>query len=44
MEGWQVFSIILTGFGTLLLFLIGIAEWFAPALVGCAGPGMAIRR
>ena len=39
-EGWQVFSIILTGFGTLLLFLIGIAEWFAPALVGVLAPGI----
>jgi putative peptidoglycan lipid II flippase len=39
-EGWRVFSIIFTGFGSLLLFLIIIAEWYAPELVGILAPGI----
>ena len=39
-EGWRVFSIILTGFGSLLLLLILLAEWFTPALVGVVAPGI----
>jgi len=38
-EGWKVFSIILTGFGSLLLLLIFIGEWFTPELVGMIAPG-----
>ncbi|MCD6586709.1 MAG: murein biosynthesis integral membrane protein MurJ [Desulfobacteraceae bacterium] len=39
-EGWKVFSIILTGFGSLLLLLIIIGEWFAPELVRIVAPGI----
>ncbi|MCK5783016.1 MAG: murein biosynthesis integral membrane protein MurJ [Desulfobacterales bacterium] len=39
-EGWRVFSIILSGFGSLLLLLIIIGEWFAPELVGIVAPGI----
>lgn len=39
-EGWRVFSIILTGFGSLLLLLIVIAQWFAPELVSVLAPGI----
>jgi len=38
-EGWKVFSIILTGFGSLLMLLIIFGEWFAPELVGIIAPG-----
>jgi len=39
-EGWKVFSIIMTGFGALLLVLVGAAEWFAPQLVDLFAPGL----
>ena len=39
-EGWKVFSIILTGFGSLLLFLIVIGEWLTPELIGIIAPGI----
>ncbi|MBC2714746.1 MAG: murein biosynthesis integral membrane protein MurJ [Desulfobacteraceae bacterium] len=39
-DGWKVFSVILTGFGSLLLLLILLAEWFAPELVGIVAPGI----
>jgi putative peptidoglycan lipid II flippase len=39
-EGWTVFSIILNGFGSLLLLLIILGEWFAPELVGIVAPGI----
>ncbi|MBN1931696.1 MAG: murein biosynthesis integral membrane protein MurJ [Desulfobacterales bacterium] len=39
-EGWKVFSIILTGFGTLLLIFILIAFVFTPQLVGIIAPGL----
>lgn len=39
-DGWKVFSIILTGFGSLLLLLILLAEWLAPELVGFIAPGI----
>ena len=38
-RGWQVFSIILTGFGTLLLFFILVAEALAPELVALIARG-----
>lgn len=40
-EGWQVFSIILTTFGTLLLMLIVVGEIFTPAIVPLLAPGIA---
>ena len=39
-EGWKVFSVILTGFGSVLLLLIGITEWFTPELIGILAPGI----
>lgn len=39
-EGWQVFSIILTCFGILLVFLILISMVFTPELVAVAAPGL----
>ncbi|MBW2040806.1 MAG: murein biosynthesis integral membrane protein MurJ [Deltaproteobacteria bacterium] len=39
-EGWEVFSIILTGFGTFLILGILLAMVFAPALVGIVAPGL----
>jgi putative peptidoglycan lipid II flippase len=39
-DGWRVFSIILTGFGSLLLLLIVIAQCFAPELVRVLAPGI----
>ncbi|MEZ4551715.1 MAG: lipid II flippase MurJ [Desulfobacterales bacterium] len=40
-EGWRVFSIIiLTGFGTLLLFLIGIGRMVCPGAAGVLAPGI----
>jgi putative peptidoglycan lipid II flippase len=38
-QGWRVFSIILTGFGTLLLIFVIIAEAFAPELVALIARG-----
>jgi putative peptidoglycan lipid II flippase len=38
-QGWRVFSIILTGFGTLLLIFIIISEAFAPELVALISRG-----
>jgi len=38
-QGWRVFSIILTGFGTLLLVFIIISEVFAPDLVALIARG-----
>lgn len=39
-EGWRVFSAILSGFGLLLLLLLGLGEWFAPQLVALLAPGL----
>jgi len=39
-EGWRVFSIILNGFGCLLLILIAIGEWFAPQIISVLAPGI----
>ncbi|MGH7598688.1 MAG: murein biosynthesis integral membrane protein MurJ [bacterium] len=39
-EGWQVFSLILTTFGAMLIVLIGIAFIFAPQLVAITAPGL----
>ncbi len=36
-EGWRVFSLILTCFGSALLILIAVAMWFTPELMGLAG-------
>ena len=38
-EGWRVFSIILTGFGSLLLIFIVFASLLAPQLVDLVAPG-----
>ncbi|MGD9287875.1 MAG: murein biosynthesis integral membrane protein MurJ [Desulfobacterales bacterium] len=38
-QGWRVFSIVLTGFGSLLLLFIGIAYLFTPQLVGLVAQG-----
>jgi putative peptidoglycan lipid II flippase len=38
-QGWKVFSIVLTGFGTLLLLFIVISEAFAPELVAIISRG-----
>lgn len=38
-DGWQVFSIILNGFGLILVALLVICEWFTPELVALAAPG-----
>ena len=38
-QGWRVFSVILTGFGTLLLIFIIISEVFAPELVALIARG-----
>jgi len=45
-EGWEVFSIVFTGFGCLLILLIIIAFIFAPQLVSLFAPGLSdtIRR
>lgn len=39
-EGWRVFSLILTGFGSLLLGLIALSILLAPQLVALCAPGM----
>ncbi len=39
-EGWRVFNIILSGLGLLLLILIAVATYLAPALVTVLAPGM----
>jgi putative peptidoglycan lipid II flippase len=39
-EGWKVFSIILTVFGSVLVACIAIAEFFAPELVNIIAPGL----
>jgi putative peptidoglycan lipid II flippase len=39
-EGWKVFSLILTSFGTLLLILILMASLWADHLVGLVAPGL----
>jgi len=39
-DGWNVFSIILTGFGSLLILLIIAGEWFAPELISLIAPGI----
>ena len=39
-EGWQVFHIILTGLGSLLLVLISISIYMAPDLVAIFAPGI----
>ena len=39
-EGWRVFAIILTGFGSLLLLLITIACIFAQAFIKILAPGL----
>ena len=38
-QGWRVFSIVLTGFGSLLLLFIGIAYIFTPELVDVVARG-----
>lgn len=38
-QGWRVFSIVLTGFGSLLLLFIGIAYIFTPELVAVIARG-----
>ncbi len=38
--GWNVFSVIMTSFGALLVVLIAGAEWFAPDLVAIFAPGL----
>ncbi len=38
-EGWRIFSIILTSFGTLLLFFIAISFLLAPPLIAIVAPG-----
>ena len=38
-EGWRIFSIILTGFGTLLLVLIAVGWLWAPDLIGAVAHG-----
>ncbi len=38
-EGWRVFSLILTGFGTLLILFIIISEAFAPQLIALIARG-----
>ncbi len=38
-QGWKVFSIILTGFGTLLLLFIIVSEAFAPELIALIARG-----
>jgi putative peptidoglycan lipid II flippase len=38
-QGWQVFSIIITNFGILLVFLICIAEVFTAGIVSVLAPG-----
>jgi len=39
-DGWRVFSLILTGFGTLLLVLVLVAEWAAPEIIALLAPGI----
>ncbi len=39
-KGWEVFSIILTCFGSLLLFLIIIASVFTPEFIDIVAPGI----
>ena len=39
-EGWQVFSIILNGFGILLLILIAVSMLLTPSLVSLIAPGL----
>ncbi|MCJ7772750.1 MAG: murein biosynthesis integral membrane protein MurJ [Desulfobacterales bacterium] len=39
-EGWEVFSIVLTGFGCLVALLITAAVIFAPQLVALLAPGI----
>ena len=39
-EGWRIFSIILAGFGAVLVFFILIAEIFAPDLIRILAPGL----
>lgn len=36
-EGWRVFSLILTCFGSLLLIIMAAAMWFTPELMSLAG-------
>jgi putative peptidoglycan lipid II flippase len=38
-EGWRVFSIIITNFGILLVLLIGAAEVFCPGIIAVMAPG-----
>jgi putative peptidoglycan lipid II flippase len=39
-EGWEVFSIVLSGFGCLLILLIIVAFIYAPKLVSVLAPGL----
>ncbi|GBC62475.1 murein biosynthesis integral membrane protein Mu rJ [Desulfonema ishimotonii] len=39
-EGWRVFSLILTGFGTVLLLFILLASVFTPLLIDLIAPGL----
>ena len=38
-EGWRVFSLIATCFGSLLIVFIALSVWFAPQLVAICAPG-----
>jgi putative peptidoglycan lipid II flippase len=38
-EGWRVFSIVLIGFGTLLLVFSAVAFWAAPRIIALVAPG-----
>ena len=38
-EGWRVFSIILIGFGSLLLLFSLTAFWLAPQIISIVAPG-----
>jgi len=39
-EGWRIFSIILNGFGSVLIVLIAVGVLFAPQLVSLIAPGI----
>ena len=39
-EAWHVFSVILTGLGSLLIFFIGFTMVFAPEIVNFIAPGL----
>ena len=39
-EGWQVFSLVLNSFGSLLIAFIGVSMYFAPELMTWIAPGI----